>query len=157
MLALVLATEYGLQMAVAACDYEQHIVKTWAQVNAANFAELLQKPLARYSYDVFARGLGQFFVFSTKRLRPTTWPSSICRARPVAKRWLRCSRRATLCWYWRWPFTSTGRPLPSACICSKSPRRRPVRTASILSTSEWSQNAWLNGAKRGSWKPTSTT
>lgn len=63
-LAAPLAIEYGLRVAVVDCDYQQSIVKTRAQVDAANFAELLlQEPAARYPYDVFALGLGQVFSF----------------------------------------------------------------------------------------------
>lgn len=63
-LAAPLAIEYGLRVAVVDCDYQQSIVKTRAQVDAANFAELqLRQPAARYPYDVFALSLGQVFAF----------------------------------------------------------------------------------------------
>jgi chromosome partitioning protein len=63
-LAAPLATEYGLRIAVLDCDYQQSIVKTREQVDAANFAKLREtNPDAQYPYDVYPWQLNRIFDF----------------------------------------------------------------------------------------------
>ncbi|AHJ95492.1 ParA family protein [Hymenobacter swuensis] len=63
-LAAPLATEYGLRIAVLDCDYQQSIVKTREQVDAANFAKLREaNPDAQYPYDVYPWQLSRIFDF----------------------------------------------------------------------------------------------
>lgn len=63
-LAAPLAIEYGLRVAVVDCDYQQSIVRTRQQVDAANYAELLKRqPAAQYPYDLVALELSQVFEF----------------------------------------------------------------------------------------------
>ncbi|OGX87133.1 hypothetical protein BEN47_11675 [Hymenobacter lapidarius] len=63
-LAVPLATEYGLKIAILDCDYQQSIVKTRQQVDAQSMQVMLEAdPNARYPYDVFPMGLKNIFEF----------------------------------------------------------------------------------------------
>jgi chromosome partitioning protein len=63
-LAAPLATEYGLKIAILDCDYQQSIVKTRQQVDAASLAILQETdPNAKYPYEVFPMALKSIFEF----------------------------------------------------------------------------------------------
>lgn len=63
-LAAPLASDYGLRVAILDCDYQQSIVKTRNQVDAANFEKLQEmNPDATYPYDVFPMSLDKIFDF----------------------------------------------------------------------------------------------